>query len=113
MKIVSYSFGQITIENQTYDSDLIIFPDRLETNWRRISSHLLTKKDLQDIILLKPEILIIGTGKFGLMRLQENLSDFLSGSNIKLIVAKTDKACEVYNSMADKSSVIAAMHLTC
>jgi len=35
--IESYSFGQMVIDGQEYTSDLIIFPDRINSSWWRNS----------------------------------------------------------------------------
>ena len=67
-EIESYDFGRIVISGKTYTSDLIIFPDRMQSNWRRDDSHKLTGKDITGIINENPEILLVGTGAWGLMQ---------------------------------------------
>jgi len=68
--IDSYSFGTITIDNNKFTKDLIIFPDNISSNWRRKNSHLLTKNDIAEIFQHKPELLIIDLGANGLMEVE-------------------------------------------
>ena len=64
----SYSFGQIVINGRKYTSDVIIFPDRVQGDWYRKKSHELTLKDVTGILDENPEILLVGTGASGLMK---------------------------------------------
>lgn len=41
MTIASYSFGKITIDGQTFTSDLIIYPGRIDPSWWRREGHFL------------------------------------------------------------------------
>ena len=63
--IDSYSFGKIVVDGQSYTSDLILYPDKIDDKWWRKSGHLLLKEDLKDIIHFNPDILIVGTGAYG------------------------------------------------
>ncbi len=111
--IDSYSFGCITIDGKTFTSDVIIYPDKINDGWWRISGHLLQKEDLKDIILYNPEILIVGTGANGLMKILDETKSYLESKGIKLIIAETKKACKIYNELKGKKKVIGAFHLTC
>ena len=67
MKIDSYSFGAITIDNKIYQKDIIVFPEKVRPNWIRIKDHSLEPEDIKEIIAYNPETLIIGTGAYGSM----------------------------------------------
>ena len=111
--IESYTFGKIIINGKTYTSDLILYPDKVDDHWWRISGHLLQKEDLKEIIQYKPDVLIVGTGADGLMEVPRETKKFLESNGIKLIVEETSKASKIYNKLKDKQKVIAAFHLTC
>lgn len=112
MNINSYSFGKISIDNEVYKSDLIIFPDSIQDNWWRKKGHLLQKEDLSTIIDYKPELLIVGTGKYGKMRVPQNLVDDLENMNISIKVYNTDNAVKIYKNRKSNDTVC-ALHLTC
>ncbi len=111
--IENYSFGQIFINGEKYNSDLIIFKDRIYGSWWRKEGHNLCIDDLKEIIDEKPDTLIIGTGSFGLMKVSTDLINYLESIGIKTIVTKTKDACDEYNKLYKKKNTIAAFHLTC
>jgi hypothetical protein len=111
--IDSYNFGQIVINSRKYTSDVIIFPDRVQDEWWRDESHQLTLKDISVMISESPEILIVGTGASGLMRVLPEVEREVEARNIQLIVQLTGEACEIYNQLSRTQRVVAALHLTC
>ncbi|MFQ6081992.1 MAG: Mth938-like domain-containing protein [Candidatus Aminicenantia bacterium] len=111
--IDSYQFGQMVINGKEYRSDLIIFPDRVLSSWWRKEGHSLCQEDIEQILSEKPELLIIGTGYYGLMKVPQELREYIRSREIDLIIDKTKKASEVYNNLFQKKKTIAAFHLTC
>ena len=111
--IENYSFGQIIIDKKIYNSDLIIFKDRINDSWWRKEGHNLCIDDIKEIIDKKPNTLIIGTGCYGLMKVPEELIKYLKSNNIEVIIKKTKDACDEYNTLHQKKNIIAAFHLTC
>lgn len=116
MKISHYSFGNITIDDKTCTSDVIIYPDKVDSKWWRKEGHYLQPVDLTDIINAKPDILIIGTGASGVMKVPEETLKFVKSKGIEVHVGMTDRAVELFNNMkAEKpnKTIVAALHLTC
>jgi hypothetical protein len=112
--IEKYNFGQILISGKKYNSDLIIFADHIYDNWWRKEGHNLCIDDVKEIINKKPDILIIGTGYFGLMKVPKELIENIKLSGIKqVIVKKTGDACTEFNKLHKKNNLVAAFHLTC
>jgi len=113
MEIESYSFGKIVIDGNTYTSDLVIFLDRIWDKWWRKEGHAIHEEDISTIIEEAPEILIIGTGDSGKLKVAEAIKTYIESQGIELRIAKTKDACELYNQLSKESHVIAALHLTC
>ncbi|MFW6410152.1 MAG: Mth938-like domain-containing protein [Halanaerobiales bacterium] len=114
MKIESYSFGRIIIDGNTYTSDLIILPDKIISDWWREKGHELQTKDLTAIFDSLPSILVIGTGKMGIMNIRDNVKKKLQRNNIDYIVERTEVAVKKYNQLlADGKKPSAVFHLTC
>ena len=112
--IENYSFGQILIDGKKYNSDLIIFKDHIYDSWWRKEGHNLCIDDIKEIINKKPDVLIIGTGYFGLMKVPKELIENVKSSGTKqVIVKKTGDACNEYNKICKKKNIVAAFHLTC
>jgi len=66
--IESYSFGRMKIDGITYTSDVIVLADRVKSDWWRIEGHRLDVEDLLEVFKAKPEIFVVGTGYYGLMK---------------------------------------------
>ncbi|MHA1594397.1 MAG: Mth938-like domain-containing protein [Candidatus Baldrarchaeia archaeon] len=113
MKIEEYSFGRIVINGKTYTSDVIIFPDRVKGGWWRKEGHCLYIEDLKEVIEEKPEVLVVGTGAYGAMRVPKETLEELKRHGIEVIVCETKEACKIFNELSGKKRVVAALHLTC
>ena len=114
MEIKRYAFGLINIDDRDFDSDVIIFPGRVQDNWWRSKGHQLTKEDLRMVFADKPELLIIGTGYYGRMQVPNETLDALHAKGIKVYTHKTAQAVREFNRLQQRyASIIAALHLTC
>jgi hypothetical protein len=113
LKIESYSFGRIVIDGKTYTSDVIIYPGRVNGSWWRKEGHLLRRDDLAEALKAKPDVLIIGTGYSGVMRVPRETIEQIVGMGIEVKVDRTSKAVEEYNALQGAKTVVAALHLTC
>jgi len=111
--IESYSFGRIIIDGRHYRSDVIIYPDRVEGSWWRVRGHDLCMDDIKEILDYDPEVLIIGKGKSGMMKVPDEVQNEIRKLGIELITANTKGAVERYNKIAGKKKTVAALHLTC
>jgi hypothetical protein len=113
VKIDSYSFGRIVINTKTYTSDVIIYPGRVDASWWRKEGHLLQFADVAEALQAKPDVLVIGTGYAGVMRVPRETVDRIAAQGIEVKVERTSKAVELYNDLQGAKTVIAALHITC
>lgn len=113
--IESSAFGAMTIGGRTYSSDLLIYPDgRVEDSWWRAKGHRFCQGDLESLIAAEPEIIVAGTGVYGLAKIDPGLSDALSGAGIELIALRTKKAAQAFNLALEQGRKVAGcFHLTC
>ncbi len=112
MRIQDYSFGRIIIDGQTYTKDVIILPERVYHPWWRKEGHRLSMEDLVEALSAEPEMLIIGRGYAGVMRVPDEVVMALQERGIEVVVQKTRDAVKTFNDIEDKRTV-AALHLTC
>ncbi|MEA2089285.1 MAG: Mth938-like domain-containing protein [Thermoproteota archaeon] len=112
--IESYSFGRIVVDGKRYTTDVIIYPDHVKDGWWRKEGHRLHIEDLKDVIEAKPDVLVVGTGYFGLMKVPTEVKQRLKEKEIEVVVQPTKKACETFNQLIQSGEkVVAAFHLTC
>ena len=112
-KIDSYRFGHIVIDGKQYSSDVIIFPDRVQGDWRRGRSHEINLRDISVVLAEKPEALIVGSGAVGMVKVLPEMQQSLESQGIELVIEPTDEACNTYNRLSRMKKVVAALHLTC
>jgi len=113
MNISSYSFGQIIIDKKEYNSDVIIYPERIDSSWWRKKSHSVTTDDIPGILKNQPETLIFGTGFYGMMKIENQVKEECTKRGINLIIEKSGKAVQTFNELNKEHKIIAALHLTC
>lgn len=114
MRIDSYSFGVMKVDGAEYRRDLIVFPDKVRSNWWRKEGHSLAIEDLDEVLAFKPEVLVIGKGASGLMKVPASTQETLQEQGIEVIAANTGQAWRILNEQIEKGrKVIGAFHLTC
>lgn len=113
-RIDDYAFGTIRVGGKHYSTDLILYPDRIEQDWRREKGHCLQAGDLSGLVGTPCDALIIGTGAHGAMQVGGEVENWLEEQGIRWEAHPTERACDRYNALVDAGKrVIAALHLTC
>ena len=112
-RIEEYRFGQIVVDGQAYEKDLIILPDRIVSGWWREKSHKLKAADLSAVMEARPDVLVVGRGAYGRMSVTGKAERALEQAGIQLIAQPTKEAVETYNRLRQERQVAAALHLTC
>ena len=113
MHIDSYSFGSMTVDGKEYKEDLIVFKDKIKSNWWRREGHRVSLEDIEDVIEEKPDVLVLGTGYHGLVKVSKEVVERLRELGIELVAKPTKEACEEFNKLSKSKKVVAALHLTC
>lgn len=114
MRIDSYSFGTMEIEGVQYRGDIIIYPDKIRSNWYRRLGHTLNIEDLTDVLNFGPEILVIGTGALGKMEVPAEVTQSLNKKGIEVIAQMTGQAWDIFNQLVKQGKkVVGIFHLTC
>lgn len=122
--INSYEFGAIVINGRRYTSDIIILPERVIDGWWRREGHRLRIEDLGEILNHepKPEVLVVGTGYYGLVKISPEVENTLKSHGIGLVAQPTREACQTFNKLlkrnlllgkSKRKVIVGAFHLTC
>jgi len=114
MPIDSYTFGSMVVDGKAYTADLILLPEGVRGDWWRRKGHSLSVADLQDVFAAKPEVLVVGTGAYGVMKVPGATRQALEEAGVEVVVEATGAAVERYNALlAEGRRVVGAFHLTC
>ena len=115
MHIDSYSFGRIRIDGIDYSKDVILLRGEVRSPWwRAAGGHVFAPTDLEGVVAAAPEIVVLGTGYFGRVKvLDETLTAFADAGS-EVVVERTGNAVKSFNRLAAEGrDVTAALHLTC
>jgi len=106
--------SHMTVDGKTYHQDLKIIRGEVKVNWWRREGHLLNSDDIQDILSARPEVLVIGTGYAGNMRVPGSLRATIENHHIQVITDTTADAARLFNRLMEEGQDVAgAFHLTC
>jgi len=112
--IENYSFGKMVVNGVSYNKDLIICGDRVLADWWRRKGHELAVDDiLSSVKEFHPSIVVVGTGKWGMVKVLPETRNFLEKREIKIIIEKTDQAWKRYNQFLASEQPMGVFHLTC
>lgn len=104
--------GWVSINHVTYTQSLIVMPNQLHDPWRPSSFEELVLDDLNPVLSLKPEVLIVGTGRR--QRFPETtIIKHLVENQIGYEFMDNAAACRTYTVlMSEKRQVAAALLMT-
>ena len=112
--INSYTFGKISIDDKEYDFDVEVRWDGDVIKWWREQSHLFQITDIERALGFEPELVVMGTGKNGVAKIDDGLIQYLRENDIEHIGEKTSLAVKIFNkAIEDNKKVIGLFHLTC
>jgi hypothetical protein len=111
--IDSYTFGSFIINGKKFDSNVKLIQENA-VKCRYFENHIIELNDFTDLVDMKPEYIIIGTGASGVVHVPEEIKEYIEKAGIKLIIEKTADACDIYNDLIKKNKkVCALLHNTC
>ena len=106
------SFGRIIVNGKCYSHDVWIFTDG--SIKRRDRDHEFTLDEFDLLLEGKPELMVVGTGQSGCVRIDEDAAREANRRGIKIISAVTPNALKLYNeAVKTKRRVAGAFHVTC
>jgi hypothetical protein len=118
MTIKDTQFGNITIDGETYEHDVIIrLSGKVEKRKKKLSkekygtSHIVSKDEAKFVYEDGCEILIVGTGQDDNVRLSPEASEYLSNKGCKVVLQPTPEAIHSFNGSCERK--VGLMHVTC
>jgi hypothetical protein len=112
-QVDGYRFGQMVVDGEAHTNDLILLPDCVVPDWWRDQGHRLSPSDLGVVFAAEPEVLVVGTGANGVMKVPRETERAVRDAGIELKVARTSRAWQLYNDLQGRRETAGAFHLTC
>ncbi len=112
------TFGSITVNDTTYNHDILIsINGSVEKRKKKLSkaiygtSHTVSLDEIRYVHEAGVEGIIVGSGQYGVLELSEEAQNFLEENNCKVTLLPTPEAIKEWNRRAGKC--IGLFHITC
>ncbi len=120
LKIEKTEFGEVTVNGQSYDYDIVIFPNKIikRKKWitkeKHGTSHKFTRDEMKEYAeITTPESIdkiVVGTGQYGKLYLLPETKNYLKGKNIEFELKKTR---DLVGEKIDEKRKLVILHVTC
>jgi len=105
-------FGSVTVDSKKFHHDVSVDPDGNIA--RREGDHKVSADEIRSILGSNPEVIVIGTGQFGCVKLSEEAAKVAEAHGVEVFRARTPRAIKKFNEQVDEGKRIAAIvHVTC
>ena len=125
--IEEYQFGEIVINGKKYTRDVEVRAKKKDSSqkyefevfdWWRKEGHIVDIEDIKQCLEINPQIIVIGTGAYGVAKITKDLREFLAEKEIKLISDRTEEAVKTFNILLEREegeidAIVGFFHLTC
>ena len=118
MRIEHSEFGNITIDGKTYPHDVIIsLSGEIRKRRKKLSkkkygtSHIISKAEAKSVFENGCDLLIVGAGQEGQVRLSPEASKYLAKKGCSVVLQPTQEAIRRFNQSTAKK--IGLIHVTC
>ena len=118
-KIDKVSWGKITVDGRGYHQVLIIGDEVLERKSDKLhhlfgTTHQIADWEKNKLISRHPEIVLIGSGWSGLVKIEQEFEDKLKKEGVELRTVLTPRIVKEYNRLVGEGKrVNALVHTTC
>lgn len=116
--LTGIGFGWVDVDDQRISHDILIRLDGQVTKRKKKlskevygTSHTISLAEAEYIFEDGAELLIIGAGRFGKVRLSPEAADYFQEKNCRVDIFTTPKAVKTWNESAGK--LIGLFHITC
>lgn len=114
MKIEKVGFGWIIIDGKKYEQDVLILANgKILNRYENFSgnNHEFSIEEAKKLLNPQPQVIVVGTGQGGILKVKEETIEFLKSTKTKLIAMPTPKAIEIFNKLKEIKAGL--FHLTC
>ena len=116
--MTSTGFGWVKYRDEIYEHDILILADgtirkRNETELMRKfgTLHAVGIEEIKFLMESNPEVIVIGTGQSGELKLTQEARVFIKKTGIRAVEGLSPKACKFFDTLTEKKAAL--IHVTC
>ena len=102
-----YGPDHVEVNRERFDFNVLVSPDRPVTAWAPAGFAALSREDFAALLELKPEIVLLGTGR-SIRFPHPRLTADLTAARIGVDVMDFQAACRTYNVLAAEGRLVVA-----
>jgi hypothetical protein len=104
-------FGEVMVDGKVYYSDMIVWWDGEKEFVPK--THILDMKAFSKLLRKKPDMVVVGTGQQGCVRISDDVRERANDRGIKIFEDTSAKAADIFNGLvATGKNVVAFIHTT-
>ena len=105
-------FGSVTVGHKKFHHDVYVDPDGNIAP--RKGGHQVSAEEIRSVLKANPEVIVIGTGQFGCVKLLEEAARVAEANGVKVVRERTPIAIKKFNELVDEGKrIVAIVHVTC
>ena len=105
-------FGEVMVDGKVYYSDMVIWSDGEKEFIEK--THMIGMEAFSRLLRKKPDMVVIGTGEYGRVRISDDVVQKAKRRGIKLFVETSPKAADIFNGLAATGkNAVFFVHTTC
>ena len=108
MNIDAYTFGRIQIDGVEFTKDVVLLRSEVRSPWwRAAGGHRYAPEDLGEVLTAAPEVVVLGTGFFGRVKVSRETFEAFADTGSEVVVEiglspiRTDTGVHVLCAMVD------------
>ncbi|MCZ7546103.1 MAG: MTH938/NDUFAF3 family protein [Anaerolineae bacterium] len=118
MKARLIKFGEIEIDGEVYENDVVIDRGKVKPRKKKASKPYRERYGHTPLSADEPipwdcERLIVGTGVYGRLPIMDAVYEQAAARGVQLEVCHTEEACALLSQVKRKEKVNAILHVTC
>lgn len=114
-------FGMVEFENKKYNHDIVVGVDgrvykrdKSPSQKKYGTSHTLSADEVKMVLENHPDVLVVGCGQSGILRVADDLKKLLDEESVELVDLPTPMAIKRFNELEKEGKGVAALiHVTC
>jgi len=114
-------FGMVKFRDKKYRYDVIVHLDESiekrnkDPSKRKYgTSHKLSAEEVRGLLAEDPDVLVVGCGQYGVLKVGEDAIKLLSTKKVELVDLPTQQAIDEFNRLKNQGrKVTAIVHVTC
>src|SRR3989344_8006502 len=108
VNIQEFKLGSFFVDSKHFIGNIKIADNKIRY-WDRPDDYTLEMDEIESVLKLSPNVIIIGTGAGGLLKVSDAIKQRILRNNIEIVIDKTQNVINLINSLSKEKKKFAAI----